>query len=342
MQKKDYSIKKEKKNLPLIPKKIGIITSSKGAVIKDILHRIKDRFPLHVILWDVQVQGNEAAMQITEAIEGFNDLNNADAPDLLIIARGGGSIEDLWPFNEEVVIRAAAQSEIPIISAIGHETDNTLLDLVADKRAPTPTAAAEMAVPVKQDLMVQLKKYQDTLSHILPKLLILKKSELEKLTTLFEKTTERFTKINFSLKQSLYRLNTALINKFNIYKNRFNIIDRQLKPNLIENLIMQNNTKLEALKKRIERSIEGIFYIRIQRLESYKKLLISYNHKNVLKRGFAMVTSHRKKLINSAKLLHDKDAISIEFFDGIKKAKINDKIKLEKKKESTFQSKLPF
>lgn len=147
-----------KKALPYIPSIIGVVTSPKGAVIRDILHRLNDRFPRRVILWPVQVQGKEAAAQIAAAIEGFNKLEKTGEiprPDLLIVGRGGGSLEDLWPFNEEIVVRAAAASEIPLISAVGHETDTTLIDHAADVRAPTPTAAAELAVPVQSELKVR-------------------------------------------------------------------------------------------------------------------------------------------------------------------------------------------
>lgn len=146
-----------KKAIPYLPQVIGVITSPTGAVIRDILHRIADRFPVRVIVWPVLVQGDKAAGQIAEAIKGFNKLKqdgDIPKPDLLIVARGGGSIEDLWAFNEEAVVRAAADSKIPLISAVGHETDVTLLDYVADLRAPTPTAAAEMAVPVNSELML--------------------------------------------------------------------------------------------------------------------------------------------------------------------------------------------
>ena len=133
---------------------IGVVTSPTGAVIRDILHRLEDRCPTHVILWPVPVQGEGAAARIAEAIRGFPSIE--PRPDLLIVARGGGSIEDLWAFNEEEVVRAAAESPIPLISAVGHETDTTLIDFAADLRAPTPTAAAEMAVPVRAELFAQL------------------------------------------------------------------------------------------------------------------------------------------------------------------------------------------
>jgi len=148
-----------KRKLPFLPAVIGIVTSPTGAVIRDILHRLADRFPRHVLLWPVAVQGEGAAAQIARAIEGFNAIppgGKVPRPDLLIVARGGGSLEDLMPFNEETVVRAAAASAIPLISAVGHETDTTLIDFASDKRAPTPTAAAEMAVPVRLDLRASL------------------------------------------------------------------------------------------------------------------------------------------------------------------------------------------
>src|SRR6185436_823757 len=148
-----------KQLLPWLPEVIGVVTSPTGAVIRDILHRLQDRFPRRVLVWPVKVQGDGSAEQIAAAIRGFNALPQAGRiprPDLLIVARGGGSLEDLWSFNEESVVRAAAESMIPLISAVGHETDITLIDFAADKRAPTPTAAAEMAVPVRSELLVQV------------------------------------------------------------------------------------------------------------------------------------------------------------------------------------------
>lgn len=148
-----------KKPLPFLPDVIGVITSPTGAVIRDILHRLADRFPRHVLLWPVAVQGDGAAQQVARAIQGFNSLTpggRVPRPDLLIVARGGGSLEDLMAFNEEIVVRAAADSRIPLISAVGHETDTTLIDYASDRRAPTPTAAAEMAVPVRAELLGQV------------------------------------------------------------------------------------------------------------------------------------------------------------------------------------------
>ena len=145
-----------KKEIPFLPEVIGVVTSPSGAVIRDILHRLRDRFPRRVLIWPVAVQGEKCAPEVAAAIRGFNALpvdGPIPRPDLLIVARGGGSIEDLWGFNEEIVVRAAAASAIPLISAVGHETDTTLIDFASDRRAPTPTAAAEMAVPVRMELL---------------------------------------------------------------------------------------------------------------------------------------------------------------------------------------------
>ena len=147
-----------KRALPFLPEVVGVVTSPSGAVIRDILHRISDRFPRRVLVWPVAVQGEKAAGEVAAAIAGFNRLPEegpVPRPDVLIVARGGGSLEDLWAFNEEIVVRAAAASTIPLISAVGHETDTTLIDFASDRRAPTPTAAAEMAVPVRADLIAQ-------------------------------------------------------------------------------------------------------------------------------------------------------------------------------------------
>jgi exodeoxyribonuclease VII large subunit len=159
-----------KQPLPYLPGVIGVVTSPSGAVIRDILHRLRDRFPRHVLIWPVAVQGQSCAPDVAAAIAGFNAIapgGPIPRPDLIIVARGGGSLEDLWGFNEEIVVRAAAASRIPLISAVGHETDTTLLDFAADRRAPTPTAAAEMAVPVRMELLAGLDGYGARLSRVI-------------------------------------------------------------------------------------------------------------------------------------------------------------------------------
>lgn len=170
-----------KKTLPTLPRVIGVVTSPTGAVIRDILHRISDRFPLHVLVWPVRVQGETCGAEVANGIRGFNALPEGGAiprPDLIIVARGGGSLEDLWGFNDEAVVRAAAESAIPLISAVGHETDWTLIDLAADLRAPTPTGAAEIAVPVKAELMASLNDLNRRLSAGLLRLVASRRTEL--------------------------------------------------------------------------------------------------------------------------------------------------------------------
>lgn len=167
-----FDIEKKKK-LPYLPSLIGVITSPQGAVLSDILHRLRDRFPRNVVVWPVTVQGEFCADQVSKALRGFNALSRDEIhlrPEVIIVARGGGSIEDLWAFNEESVVREVALSEIPIISAIGHETDTTLIDYAADIRAPTPTAAAELVVPVRKDLIKELKRLDLQLSNVVTNL----------------------------------------------------------------------------------------------------------------------------------------------------------------------------
>ncbi|MDO5606075.1 MAG: exodeoxyribonuclease VII large subunit [Paracoccus sp. (in: a-proteobacteria)] len=159
-----------KRPLPFLPRVIGVVTSPSGAVIRDILHRLRDRFPSHVVIWPVAVQGAGSAPEVAAAIRGFNALSEGGPiarPDLIIVARGGGSLEDLWGFNEEIVVRAAADSTIPLISAVGHETDTTLIDHAAARRAPTPTAAAEMAVPLRRDLVAAMQQAAQRMGHSL-------------------------------------------------------------------------------------------------------------------------------------------------------------------------------
>ena len=171
-----------KKKLPALPRTIGVVTSPTGAVIRDILHRLADRFPTHVIVWPVLVQGEGAAAQIARAVDGFSAMPQngpATRPDLVIVARGGGSIEDLWAFNDEAVVRAVANCTIPIISAVGHETDTTLCDFAADLRAPTPTAAAEIAVPVRSDLLQRVGQLGLRMANIVRKQVDLAAERLE-------------------------------------------------------------------------------------------------------------------------------------------------------------------
>lgn len=201
-----------KKPLPFLPRRIGIITSPTGAVIKDMIHRLEDRFPLHILVWPCLVQGEGAKEQITAGIHFFNQLpiDSPLRPDLIIVARGGGSIEDLWAFNEEMVVRAAADSLIPLISAIGHETDTTLIDFASDLRAPTPTAAAELAVPVKEDLIEKILSCHLRLAQSLKRLLDLQKLHLEnvsqkllKQVSFLDQKTQRLDEVSLHMHKNM-------------------------------------------------------------------------------------------------------------------------------------------
>ena len=213
-----------KRKLPFLPQLIGVVTSPTGAVIRDILHRLEDRCPTPVIVWPVPVQGEGAAARVAEAIRGFADYH--PRPDLLIVARGGGSIEDLWAFNEEEVVRAAADSPIPLISAVGHETDTTLIDHAADRRAPTPTAAAEMAVPVRSELTAQLEQLAHRSQHCLSRLA--------------ERARSRFEELGERLARSLgARAGTA--------RADLNLVAGRLRRDLIDQRIIRLSDKVSAL-----------------------------------------------------------------------------------------------
>jgi exodeoxyribonuclease VII large subunit len=212
-----------KRTLPYLPRIIGVITSPTGAVIRDILHRIADRFPLHVIVWPARVQGETSAAEVTAAIRGFNALAVNDAiprPDLLIVARGGGSLEDLWGFSDEALVRAVAASEIPIISAIGHETDWTLVDLAADVRAPTPTGAAEIAVPVKAELEAILANLSARLGGSLGRLIDRRRNAFRAAARVLPSPDQLFGMPRRRLDETSSRLERALELKLDRHRNR--------------------------------------------------------------------------------------------------------------------------
>ena len=230
----------KKKKLPYLPSLIGVITSPQGAVLSDILHRLRDRFPRNVVVWPVTVQGELCADQVSKALRGFNALSRDEIhlrPEVIIVARGGGSIEDLWAFNEESVVREVASSEIPIISAIGHETDTTLIDYAADIRAPTPTAAAELVVPVRKDLIKELKRLDLQLSNVVTNLnehrnqhLLALSRILYGFNNLLEISLERLKYASGRLPQALGSvIQQKKINSENILSG--------FRPNLLQNII---------------------------------------------------------------------------------------------------------
>ena len=263
--------------LPYLPEIIGVVTSPSGAVIKDILHRLNDRFPRKVVLWPVAVQGENCAKEVSRAIDGLNSLakqNPLIAPDLIIVARGGGSIEDLWGFNEELVVRSAFKSIIPLISAIGHETDTTLLDYVADVRAPTPSAAAEMAVPVRHELLALLDNNEARLTRALSQILSNRSQRLldfsrslPRVFGLLEGPTQRLDSISTRLptslsssvrlkKSKLVEISTgikpaSLFMRLENSRSKFDLQSRQL-TNLFAHFIVLKKQTLSSLFLRIE------------------------------------------------------------------------------------------
>lgn len=245
-----------KQLLPFMPRVIGVITSPTGAVIRDIIHRINDRFPLHVLVWPVRVQGETSGAEVTAAIEGFNALpqaGNLPRPDLLIVARGGGSLEDLWGFNDEIVVRAAAASDIPLISAVGHETDWTLIDLAADMRAPTPTGAAEMAVPVKADLMATTASYAARLSASLSRYLDQRRQQQRALERALPSVDQLLALPRRRFDEAATRLERALF--VNAQKKRVQLDGRarQLSPRLLSRRISDHDRIIANLADRMPR-----------------------------------------------------------------------------------------
>ena len=298
-----------KKSLPKYPETIGIVTSPTGAVIKDILHRLNERFPCNVILWPVPVQGQDAAQLISDAVDGFNNLSSKDEvniPDLIIIARGGGSIEDLWPFNEEIVIRSVFKSNIPIVSAIGHETDTTLIDFVSDLRAPTPTAAAEISTPDKEELLRDINEKNNRLNY--------------SINLYIDNLKDNFISIKDKLPVSLKLFLNNLTSYFqNISQSlNFRVLGEQLKSSKVK-LISLEESLLKA---------KNILVERLQKeLDNKSMLLESLSYKSVLKRGYS-VTRSSNKIIKSKKDLKDESELIIETNFATLKAKlreINDK-----------------
>ncbi len=246
-----------KQPLPFLPDVIGVITSPTGAVIRDIMHRLNDRFPRRVLLWPVLVQGDAAAGQVTAAVQGFNSLasdGTLPKPDVLIVARGGGSIEDLWPFNEESVVRAVAASEIPVISAIGHETDTTLIDLAADRRAPTPTAAAEMAVPVRSDLQADLLDLGRRQIRALTRLSQERRTRLDALMRALPRAGDLVAQAQQRLDYAGGRLGHALTRGALRWQGRLDVAGARLRPETMAAALDQHRDRLGDRAQRLARA----------------------------------------------------------------------------------------
>jgi len=248
-----------KKNIPYLPEVIGVVTSPSGAVIRDILHRLRDRFPRKVLIWPVAVQGEKCAPDVARAIAGFNALTRGGAlprPDLLIVARGGGSIEDLWGFNEEAVVRAAAASEIPLISAVGHETDTTLIDFAADRRAPTPTAAAEIAVPVRRDLLAWTAEQDARLTAALTQGLTRRGQRLSDLSRLLPRPDTLLDAPRQRLDRAADRLPAALIALTQAGHVRLTRAAGGLRPSLLMGRIERRRDRLSSAGTRLAPALD--------------------------------------------------------------------------------------
>ncbi len=306
-----------KQALPYLPEIIGVVTSPTGAVFRDIMHRLNDRFPRRVMLWPVLVQGTNAAEQVTAAIEGFNALTadgDVPRPDLLIVARGGGSLEDLMAFNEENVVRAAAGSAIPLISAIGHETDTTLIDFAADRRAPTPTAAAELAVPVRAELLAQLADDGSRLFGAMTRQL---SGFGQHVTGLARGLPEPRRILEVAMQRAddwSERLGPAMARMVADRRQDVGKAANQLvRPGDYVVRKRQDLAVVVQSDERFNRLGQAIFQTRAQYLANAAKLLESYSYKGVLERGFAVVRDSAGAPVTAADTLSPGDEISLSF-----------------------------
>ena len=283
-----------KRPLPFLPRIIGVVTSPTGAVIRDILHRLADRCPTRVIVWPVPVQGEGAAGKIAAAIRGFGAIAGADRPDLLIVARGGGSIEDLWAFNEEEVVRAAAESPIPLISAVGHETDTTLIDHASDRRAPTPTAAAELAVPVRAELLANLEELSARSRRCLARFSDRARERLGLTTCRLPEPPQLLAAPRQRLDEIGDRLPRALAARTGHARADLAGIAPRLRPALVAD--------------KIARAVEG--------LAALWKMAELVHPDRPLSRGFARVTARDGRTLVTAAAAHGAAALDLYFADG--------------------------
>jgi exodeoxyribonuclease VII large subunit len=315
-----------KRPLPYLPQVIGIVTSPTGAVIRDILHRLADRFPRHVLLWPVLVQGEQAAGQIAAAIEGFNRLAPGGAtprPDLLIVARGGGSIEDLWAFNEEIVVRAAAASQIPLISAVGHETDTTLIDFAADLRAPTPTAAAEMAVPVRGELLAQVLDLERRRVAGASRLLMERRARLTSAIRGLPRLSEILGLPRQRFDAAAERLPRALLANVRQGETRLARHAARLRAGLVRDALQREARSLGEAARRLQEAWARGQRERAASLDSAANLLRALSYQGVLARGFSVVRGPRGRILARALSATPGLGVEIEFQDGRRSATIN-------------------
>lgn len=308
---------RHKRPLPFLPSVIGVVTSPTGAVIRDILHRLADRCPTRVIIWPVLVQGKDAAGQIAAAIQGFSALHGADRPDVVIVARGGGSVEDLWAFNEEVVVRAVAASTIPTISAVGHETDTSLCDYAADIRAPTPTAAAEMAVPVRAELVATLASLG---ARSLGALARLEARSRERLMLTLHRLPSPEALIGPSRQRSDDlgdRLRRGLGRRLADARGELAIASGALRLALLARQVASQRALLSRVSIRLQPAVLVRKWTSAnQLLESVWRLAQSFHPDAPLKRGYARVEARKGGVVTSVVRAHAAGALTLFFKDG--------------------------
>ncbi len=303
-----------KRPLPHLPRLIGVVTSPTGAVIRDILHRLNDRFPRHVMVWPVRVQGETAAGEVAAAIQGFNAM--ATPPDLIIVARGGGSLEDLWAFNEEVVVRAAAASRVPLISAIGHETDTTLIDHAADYRAPTPTAAAEKAVPVRADLLAELASLGARHRRGLTRAMDERRIRLRAAARALPKPDDLMALARQRLDLAGGKLSHGLSANLSVHGLRLARATGRLSLRPITQRLADQRRRLADQWGRAARALTQSLSRRRDRLAAEAKLFASLNYTSVLARGYAIVRDARGAPLRAAAAVKPGQALEIEWADG--------------------------
>jgi exodeoxyribonuclease VII large subunit len=313
-----------KKPIPYLPEIIAVITSPSGAVIKDILHRLSDRFPSHVYIWPVAVQGEGSAKQVSNAIDQLNQLSketNVKRPDLIIVARGGGSLEDLWSFNEEIVVRSVFNSIIPIISAVGHETDTTLIDFVSDLRAPTPTGAAEKSVPVRDELKARvgelgLRIHSSFLSKVNNN-----RDHLRNLVRLLGKPDKILDNKSQKLDYNFRDLENLFQNIFVDQKNKISQFAQRLLPPKV--LINNLDAKKQLLDTKFRNLIENLIDKKQTRFSSLGKLLEAASFKRVLDRGFSLVMDNYGNPIKLSSQAANKALVNIKFADETRSAQLD-------------------
>ncbi len=308
-----------KRPLPALPAVVGVITSPTGAVIRDILHRIRDRWPCRVVVWPVVVQGDQAAAQVIAAIQGFNGFAAGGAlprPDVLIVARGGGSVEDLWAFNDEALARAAAASAIPLISAVGHETDTTLIDFVSDRRAPTPTAAAEMATPVLAELRAGIADHQRRLSRIAARFLDERRHRLAAAARGLPRPADVLALATQRFDLSANRLGAALAANAAVHERELVRAAARLSPALLTRQRQVAGERLGAIVARLRPAAERRLARAAETVANLDKLRLTLDPNRPLERGFARVHHAAGPLVRSATALTSGEGVRLVFKDG--------------------------